>query len=280
MKKITRSLKLAGLLLLSLMLGNIALAQQPPDNVEGNWIIYAPNIDNNEVVVKHVQIAQFGNRITGHFDGPNQSGPIEGVVNGHRVRFSTVTKNVLHFGGEIFGDTMNGSVGIRGRRSSWEAIRTTASPQDYPTGTVLSAMPMLVTNQPVPQPAPAPQYVEPAPAPQAASPSAQTTDQSAPQSDSQSTPDTTDNSQDELRSGTCASDARPTQRARRTDCALSRRARRPNPRSRRLPRTDRVRRLLDVAEQILDRNSANASGKQRTLGFQREGTHSISFRPP
>ena len=88
MRKITTSLKLAGLLLLSLMLCNIALTQQPPDNVDGNWIIYATNADNNEVVVKHVQIAQFGNRITGHFDGPNQEGPIEGVVNGHRIRFS------------------------------------------------------------------------------------------------------------------------------------------------------------------------------------------------
>src|SRR5262249_49691158 len=118
MKKISTNLKLAGLVLLSLMLGSIASAQQSPDSVEGNWIIYSTNADNNEVVVKHVQIAQFGNRLTGHFDGPNQSGPIEGVVNGHRIRFSTVTRNVLHFGGEIFGDTMNGTYGIRGKHAS------------------------------------------------------------------------------------------------------------------------------------------------------------------
>ena len=191
MNKVIKSLKLAGLVLLSLMLGNIALAQQPPDNVEGNWIIYSTNVENGEVVVKHVQIAQSGNRITGHFDGPNQSGPIEGVVNGHRIRFSTVTKNVLHFGGDIFGDTMNGSYGIRGKRASWEAIRTTASSQDYPTGTILSGMPMLVTNQP-PPPVPAPQSSEPAPAPAAAPTSTQSTYQSAPQSDSQSTAGTTD----------------------------------------------------------------------------------------
>jgi Protein of unknown function (DUF3300) len=149
------------------------------------------NAENGEVVVKHVQIAQFGTRITGHFDGPNQSGTIDGVVNGRRIRFSTATREVLHFGREIFGDTMNGSYGIRGKHASWEAIRTTASPQDYPTGTVLSAMPMLVTNQP-PPPVPDPQYSEPAPAP-ATPTSSQTTYQSAPQSDSQSTADTTDN---------------------------------------------------------------------------------------
>jgi len=161
MKKAIRGLKLAGLFLLSLMLGYIALAQQPPDNVAGNWIVYSTNVENGEVVVKHVQIAQSGNRITGHFDGPNQSGPIEGVVNGHRIRFSTVTKNVLHFGGDIFGDTMNGSYGIRGKRASWEAIRTTAASQDYPTGTVLSGMPMLA---PPPASAPAPENSTPQPA--------------------------------------------------------------------------------------------------------------------
>ena len=181
MRKIMAKLKIAGLVLLSLMLSNTALAQQGPANVEGNWIIYSTNVENGEVVVKHVQIAQFGNRITGHFDGPNQSGPIEGIVNGQRIRFSTVTKNVLHFGGEIFGDTMNGSYGIRGKHASWEAIRTTASPQDYPTGTILSGMPMLVTNQP--PPAPASQYSEPAPA---APTSTQTASDSAPQPDSQS----------------------------------------------------------------------------------------------
>jgi hypothetical protein len=182
-KKITMGLKLAGLILLSLMLGNVAPAQQQPDNVEGNWIIYSTNAENGEIEVKHIQIAQFGNRITGHFDGPNQSGPIEGVVNGHRIRFSTVTRNVLHFGGEIFGNTMNGSYGIRGKHASWEAILTTASPHDYPTGTILSGMPMLVPAQPpAPAPVPAPQYSAPAPGPT----STQATEESAPQPGSQS----------------------------------------------------------------------------------------------
>lgn len=187
MKKIIARLKLAGLVLLSLMLCNTALAQQGPDNVDGNWIIYSTNVENGEVVVKHVQIAQNGNRITGHFDGPNQSGPIEGEVNAHRIRFSTVTKNVLHFGGDIFGDTITGSYGIRGKRASWEAIRTTATSQDYPTGTILSSMPMLVPAAP----ASAPQYSAPAPAstaPQSTSePAAQPSSQSPSAGDSSQT---------------------------------------------------------------------------------------------
>lgn len=183
MKKIITRLKLAGLVLLSLMLGNTVLAQQPPDNVEGSWIVYAANADNGEVVVKHIQIVQYGNRITGHFDGPNQEGPLEGEVNGHRIRFSTVTRNVLHFGGEVFGNTMNGSVGIRGKHAAWEAIRTTATSQDYPTGTVVSGMPMFAPPPlQAPAPVPAPQYSAPAPAPNIN----QTTSDAAQQSGSQS----------------------------------------------------------------------------------------------
>jgi len=168
MKRIIATLALLGLVLLSLIVCNDTLAQEPPDNVEGNWIIYSTNVENGEVVVKHVQITQYGNQITGHFDGPEQSGPIEGEVHAHRIRFSTVTRNVLHFGGDIFGDTITGSFGIHGRRASWEAIRTTAASQDYPTGTVLSGMPMLTPTPPPPPPpppAPAPTSYTPPPAP-------------------------------------------------------------------------------------------------------------------
>ncbi|HYL46115.1 MAG TPA: hypothetical protein VEU52_03750, partial [Candidatus Limnocylindrales bacterium] len=139
----TYAKKVILLLAALLMIGapSPTFAQAPPDNVDGNWIVYSTNVKNGEVVVKHIQIEQYGNRITGHFDGPDQSGPIEGEVHGHRIRFSTVTKNVLHFGGDVFGDTIAGSYGLHGRHASWEAIRTTVASQDYPTGTILSAMP-------------------------------------------------------------------------------------------------------------------------------------------
>ena len=47
-------------------------AQQPPDNARGSWTIYSKNIDNGAVVEKHVQITQDGNRLWGHFQGPNR----------------------------------------------------------------------------------------------------------------------------------------------------------------------------------------------------------------
>jgi len=143
MKKMSATLRLAGFALASLVFCQITLAQQQPDNVEGNWTIYATNAGNGEVEVKHVQIAQYGNRITGYFEGPNQSGPIQGEVNGHHIRFDTVTRNVLHFHGEIFGDSMSGTCGVHGRHAPWQATRPATAAVAPSTGPVYAAQPVL-----------------------------------------------------------------------------------------------------------------------------------------
>src|SRR5271170_3655998 len=145
MKRMNATLSLAGFALMSLIFCKTTLAQQPPDNVEGNWTIYATNAGNGETEVKHVQIAQYGNRITGYFEGPVQSGPIQGEVNGHHIRFNTVTRNVLHFRGEVYGDTMSGSCGIHGRQAPWQAVRpaTAVAPVPPSTGAVYSSQPVL-----------------------------------------------------------------------------------------------------------------------------------------
>lgn len=144
MKSSRTALKLA-LALLTLAFATTAFADQSPDNVQGDWTIYATNAENGTVEIKHVQIAQYGNRITGYFEGPNQSGPIQGEVNGHHIRFDTVTRNVLHFHGEIFGDNMSGMAGIHGRHAPWQAVRsaTAAAPVPPSTGAVYSSQPML-----------------------------------------------------------------------------------------------------------------------------------------
>jgi hypothetical protein len=146
MKKSNVTLMLAVLAVASLATSTPTFADVLPDNVQGNWTIYSTNIDNGETVIKHVQIAQYGNRITGYFEGPNQSGPIQGEVNGHHIRFDTVTRNVLHFHGEIFGDTMTGTYGIRGRHAAWQATRpaTATAPVPPSTGAVYSSQPILV----------------------------------------------------------------------------------------------------------------------------------------
>src|SRR5271170_4727937 len=179
MKRMNATLSLAGFALMSLIFCKTTLAQQPPDNVEGDWTIYSTNAGNGETEVKHVQIAQYGNRITGYFEGPIQSGPIQGEVNGHHIRFSTVTRNVLNFHGQIYGNNMSGEYGIHGRHAEWQAVRTgggsvVAQPVEPPA--VSYSQPVLVpqgtqtspTYAP-PAPAPAPAYTptyapQPAPA--------------------------------------------------------------------------------------------------------------------
>jgi hypothetical protein len=110
----------------------IAAAQQPPSgeppaNVEGNWTIYSKG-DNGRTAEKSVQIKQNGSTLTGHFKGPNQSGGIEGTVNGRHIVFHTKTRNVLTFRGQVEGDTIHGTWGIHGEKikpmqGEWEGRR-------------------------------------------------------------------------------------------------------------------------------------------------------------
>jgi hypothetical protein len=117
------------LLLLLFVASSASLAQpspqeQPPDDVRGDWTIYSKNIDDDQTVEKHVQIHQNGNRLSGHFEGPDQSGVIQGTVTGHHIEFSTKTRNVLTFRGKIEGNKMSGFYGLHGRHAEWRAVRT------------------------------------------------------------------------------------------------------------------------------------------------------------
>ena len=170
MKGIIRATVGAGFfVLLSLVLCNTTVAQMPPDNVQGDWTIYATSLRTGETVVKHVQIAQYGNQLTGYFEGPDQSGPIQGRVNIHHIVFSTVTRTVLTFRGQIFGDSMSGLWSIRGQHAPWQAVRpSTASVVPVPstTGMAYQSQPEIAPPGAVETPAPAP---APAPAPMPAS---------------------------------------------------------------------------------------------------------------
>ncbi len=117
------------LTLLLLTARGVSGAQQspqdrPPDDVRGHWTIYSKNIDNGETVTKWVQINQNGSHLSGHFKGPYQSGGIQGFVNGHHIEFSTKTRNVLTFRGQVDGNTMSGLYGLHGRHAEWRAVRT------------------------------------------------------------------------------------------------------------------------------------------------------------
>jgi Protein of unknown function (DUF3300) len=184
MKRTKAIASLAGLVFLGLILSTTTLAQQPPDNVAGNWTIYATNIENGETVVKHVQITQYGNKLAGYFEGPNQSGPIEGEINGHHIRFSTVTRNVLNFWGQVYGDNMSGTFGLHGKHAAWQAVRPApvADSSSPPSGTVYASQPVLTPPAPAAAPAPAVNQAtaQPATAPVAQPASYSTTQVSSP----------------------------------------------------------------------------------------------------
>ena len=159
MRRTNSALSLTVVALLSLMLCKTASADTPPDNVQGNWTIYSTSLANGETVMKHVQIAQYGNRITGFFEGPDQSGPIQGQVNGHHIQFSTVTRTVITFRGQIYGDNMSGLYGIHGKHAPWQAVRpaTAVAPAPPSNGVVYQSQPVLAP----PAPAAAPQLAAP-----------------------------------------------------------------------------------------------------------------------
>ena len=115
--------------LILLCLVSSAVAQQPlPNsqtvvNVAGHWIISAKNW-NGTLDTKTVDLEQKGNVITGHFKGPNQSGGLEGSINNHHIVFRTKTRTPLSFGGQVNGNTMEGTFHVRGREGQFHAERT------------------------------------------------------------------------------------------------------------------------------------------------------------
>jgi Protein of unknown function (DUF3300) len=186
MKRTNPALKLA-LALLALAFATTAFAQQPPDNVQGDWTIYSTNIGNGKLETKHVQIQQYGTRIAGYFEGPKQSGPIQGRIDVHHIMFQTLTRNILTFRGQIYGDQIQGLYVLHNRRAPWQAVRT------IPSAAVVSpSIGAAYYSQPISAPpitetmfsAPAPQYSAPtqqysAPEQQYSSPSQESTNDSS-----------------------------------------------------------------------------------------------------
>jgi hypothetical protein len=123
-----QTLRLLSALYIVTAFAMLAVAQEPlpnqqPVNVVGHWIISAKNW-NGDLDTKTVDLQQNGNQITGHFKGPNQSGGLEGSVNGHHIMFRTKTKHPLTFRGQVQGDTMTGNYHVMGKEGEFHAERT------------------------------------------------------------------------------------------------------------------------------------------------------------
>ena len=81
----------------------------PPANVTGKWTLFC-NDPNGRTSAKYLDLKQEGTTIKGHFKGPNQSGGVEGTINGQHLVVRTETRGVLVFRGRIDGPRSNGVV--------------------------------------------------------------------------------------------------------------------------------------------------------------------------
>src|SRR5579862_1919373 len=84
-------------------------SEEPPANVAGKWILYC-NDPSGKTSSKYLDLEQDGSNIKGHFKGPNQSGGVEGTINGQHLVVRTKTRDVLVFRGRIEGPRVNGVV--------------------------------------------------------------------------------------------------------------------------------------------------------------------------
>jgi hypothetical protein len=127
-------LSLRILLPLALVIADIKAApaqapppEQAPVSVAGKWTIYSTS-DDGRTATKYIDLKQDGEKLSGHFKGPNQSGGLEGTVEGNHIVFHTKTRNVLTFRGQLDGDRMRGTYGVwvprKGQmHGDWEARR-------------------------------------------------------------------------------------------------------------------------------------------------------------
>lgn len=108
----------------ALLVAAVSASAQEPQvaNARGNWTIHSVG-GRGEAAVQHVQIHQGDGNIWGRFEGPNQSGGIQGSVQGRHIEFRTETRDVLNFRGQVNGDTMEGTFGNRGVQGTWRAQR-------------------------------------------------------------------------------------------------------------------------------------------------------------
>ncbi|HTV59833.1 MAG TPA: hypothetical protein VMJ93_13265 [Verrucomicrobiae bacterium] len=120
MKIRTRSASLFMLLAVVLFLAGVAAAAGAP-NVSGAWNVKVSGDAGN--ASQKIDLQQNGNKITGTFKGPRQSGTIEGTVDGNHIKFRVQARVPLDYVGTIEGDTMKGVLTGRGKTGNWVATR-------------------------------------------------------------------------------------------------------------------------------------------------------------
>jgi hypothetical protein len=105
---------------LFLSCGLVRAADQPA-NVAGTWKVSVSGGAGS--AEQTIVLKQDGNKITGTFKGPRQSGPLEGTVDGKNISFHVSTRVPLDYKGTVDGDSMKGTMTGNGKTGAWTAAR-------------------------------------------------------------------------------------------------------------------------------------------------------------
>jgi hypothetical protein len=116
--------KLAGwsVVVLLMMATCISLAVAADASVAGAWNIKVSGAAGT--ADQKIDLKQDGNKISGTFKGPRQSGTIEGTVDGNNINFRVKAHVPLDYVGTVDGDTMKGTLTGRGKTGDWIATRS------------------------------------------------------------------------------------------------------------------------------------------------------------
>lgn len=108
-------------LLTSMLLIVCVKAADTPANVAGKWDVSVSGDAGS--ASQTINLQQDGNKISGTFKGPRQSGPLEGTVDGNNIKFHVKTRVPLDYTGTVSGDSMKGTMSGRGKTGDWTATR-------------------------------------------------------------------------------------------------------------------------------------------------------------
>jgi hypothetical protein len=90
-------------------------------NVAGPWNIKVNGAGG--AADQKIDLKQDGNKISGTFKGPRQSGTIEGTVDGNDIKFRVKAFVPMDYVGTVDGDTMKGTLTGQGKTGDWTATR-------------------------------------------------------------------------------------------------------------------------------------------------------------
>jgi hypothetical protein len=114
----TKALRMLAVLIL--ISCTVAIADSAAD-VAGTWSVQVSGDAGS--ASQTIILKQDGNKITGSFKGPRQSGTVDGTVDGNAIKFHVKARASLDYVGTVDGDSMKGTLSGRGKTGDWTATR-------------------------------------------------------------------------------------------------------------------------------------------------------------